>query len=253
MLDQFIWWFGVAVETLLLVRGASAGLFRSYPSFYCYMGFVLTQSCVRFVVFHYFPDSYAYFYWCTEILSVLIGCAVVFEVYRVGLESYPGTARMARLLLLLLFAAAILFGIFKSLNAPGWWAETTVMELERALRLVQALALVVLISLFLMYSIPFGRNLRGILFGFGFFVGCSLFWLSFVYKGSPGFQSVWFVLYPGLYCLCLCIWLAHLWSYAPQPVPARTPLLEQNYQEMALLTRRRLDQVRSYVGRAIPR
>ena len=253
MLDQIIWWGGTAVEIMLLVRGAYTGLFRRYSSFYCYLGFVLAQSLVRYVVFHGWPDSYAYFYWSTEILSVLIGCAVVFEIYRVGLEAYPGTARIARLLLFLLFAAAILFGIFKSLNAPGWWAETTVMELERALRLVQALALVVLISLFLMYSIPFGRNLRGILFGYSLFVACSLFWLSFVYKGSGSFQSVWFVLYPALYCLCLCVWLAHLWSYSPQPSPARATLLEQNYQEMALLTRRRLDQVRSYVGKALPR
>jgi len=47
------------------------------------------------------------------------------------------------------------------------------------MRTVQALAIAALVALFLVYSIPFGRNLKGILLGYGLFIGASVMWFTF--------------------------------------------------------------------------
>ena len=99
MAGQTIWWACMAVEALLLARALWGRLLKQYPAFYAYLLFVWTQSLFRFSVYHAQPQLYLRVYWITEWLGVLAGCAVVFEIYRVGLRAYPGTARLARNLL----------------------------------------------------------------------------------------------------------------------------------------------------------
>src|SRR5437762_13943956 len=93
MLGQAIWWGSITLETLLLVRGLQGKLLARYPVFYVYILFVWLQSLLRFSIYHARPQLYLPVYWITEYSGVLIGCAVVFEIYRVALAAFPGTAR----------------------------------------------------------------------------------------------------------------------------------------------------------------
>src|SRR5256886_11449045 len=179
MLGQAIWWGSITLETLLLVRGLQGRLLARFPVFYVYILFVWLQSLLRFSIYHARPQLYLPVYWITEYSGVLIGCAVVFEIYRVALAAYPGTARMARNLLTFVFVMAFTKGLVETWNNPYWWSVTTTIEFERALRTVQSLAIIALVALFLFYAIPFGRNLRGILLGYGLFVGISVIQLTF--------------------------------------------------------------------------
>src|SRR5216683_2695814 len=167
MLGQVIWWSGIALEALLLIRGLRGKLLARYPVFYCYILFVWIQSLLRFSVYNTRPQLYSPVYWITEGVGVLIGCGVVFEVYRVGLAAYPGTARMARNLLAFLFVMAFTKAIVGTWNDPHWSSVATTLDVERVLRVLQSLAIIALVVLSLFYSIPFGRNLRGILLGYG--------------------------------------------------------------------------------------
>src|SRR4029077_3311440 len=171
MLGQAIWWGGIAGEALLLVRGFRGKLLSRYPVFYTYILFVCLQSILRLSVYHSRPQSYSSVYWITEWLGILAGCGVVFEIYRTGLAAYPGTARMARNLLAFVFVLASTKAIVETWNDPHWWLMAAAMDLEHAFRGVQAGAIVALVVLFLFYSVPFGRNLRGILLGYSLFVG----------------------------------------------------------------------------------
>jgi len=169
MLVQVIWWSGISLEIFLLVRAFKVRLWARYPAFYTYISFVCLQSLLRFSIFHLRSQLYPPVYWITEWLGVLIGCGVVFEVYRVGLAAYPGTARMARNLLGFVFVMAFAKAVAETWNDPHWWLIATTLDLERLLRTVQCLAILALVVLFLFYAIPFGRNLRGILVGYGLF------------------------------------------------------------------------------------
>src|ERR1700674_2822254 len=152
MLDQAIWWGCIALETLLLARGFRGRLLGRYPVFYAYIFFVCSQSLIRFSFYHSRPQLYPPIYWVTEYLGVLIGCGVVFEIYRVGLAAYPGTARMARNLLGFVFVLVSTKALVGVWNDPRWWLISTTMDLERALRIVQAFAIAALIVLFFFYS-----------------------------------------------------------------------------------------------------
>lgn len=251
MLGQSIWWGCIAFETLLIVRGLAGRLWARYPVFYAYILFVWLQSLLRFSIFHSRPQLYAPVYWITEWLGVLIGCAVVFEIYRVGLAAYPGTARLARNLLGFVFVLASTKALVGVWNDPQWWLIFTTMDLERVLRIVQALAIAALMVLFFFYSIPFGRNLRGVLLGYGLFIAESVIWLTLVPYAGEKFHQFWYHVHPASYFAVLGVWLVHLWSYLPSPEPKRAVRLEEQYQRVAAATAQRLREARGYLAKVV--
>jgi hypothetical protein len=251
MLNHAIWWSGILLETLLLVRGFRGRLLGRYPVFYTYIAFVWSQSLLRISVYHLSPQLYRPVYLVTDYLGVLIGCGVVFEIYRVGLADYPGTARMARNLLGLVFLLTFTKVLVETWNDPHWWSMATNRELEGVLRTVQAVGLGALVLLFFSYSIPFGRNLRGVLLGYGLFIGESVIWLTFASSGGNRFLDIWFYLHPGFYFVVLGVWATHLWSYAPNPEPKRAVRLEEQYQRIAATTSRRLREGRGYLAKVV--
>ncbi len=251
MVGQTIWWACMAVEALLLSRALWGRLLKQYPAFYAYLLFVWMQSLFRFSVYHAQPQLYLKVYWITEWLGVLAGCAVVFEIYRVGLRAYPGTARLARNLLAFVFLLAFAKATIETGNDPLWWSTATTLDLELALRVVQALALLALVALFLFYAIPFGRNLRGILLGYGLFLGESVVWLSFASRDWESFRAIWSHIHAGSYFMVLLVWACHLWSYVPNAEPKSAIRLEEQYQRMAAATSRRLQDARGYLAKAV--
>lgn len=249
--DYSIWWGGLLFEIVLLGRSIRSKLCSVYPIFHLYILFVLSQSFLRLFIYHYQSRLYTYTYWLTEFVGVAIGCAVVFEIYRVALASYPGTARMARRLLALVFVGALAKAIADATNDPRWWAEATTIDIERAMRTVQALAIAALVALFLVYSIPFGRNLKGILLGYGLFIGASVMWFAFAQSGGDRFRYFWSYLNPASYDLALCLWVVYLWSPQHQPEALATVHIEEQYQHVATRTRRRLADARGYLGKVM--
>jgi hypothetical protein len=247
MLGQSIWWGSIALEVLLLVRALRASLVSRYPAFYCYVFFVLALDVLCLFTYQRYPQLYNYSYGTTEFLCVLVGCGLVFEVYRIGLSPYPGTARMARNVLASVFVLALAKALTTAAGDPRWWLEASTLEIERTLRTVQAIAIVALVALFLFYSISFGRNLRGILLGYGLFIGLRVICLAFV--SSEG-RDFWFYAYSASYPAALGIWLAHLWSYSEVPGPT-VGRLEKDYQTVAAATRRRLQTARGQLAKAV--
>jgi hypothetical protein len=252
MLSQSIWWASIALELLVLVRAFRGKLASRFPVFYCYVGFVVFEDIVSFLVYRFDPKFYPYTYWTTEFLCVLIGCGIVFEIYRVGLMSYPGTARMARNFLAILFILAAMKGLRVAANDPQWWLMAGTLALERTLRVMQAICIAALVALFLFYSIPFGKNLRGILLGYGFFIGMRVISLTFFMGGgADASRHFWGYAYTASYLLSLSVWCVYLWSYEANPVAQQSIHLEQEYQRIAAATQRRLRDARSYVAKAV--
>ena len=136
-------------------------------------------------------------------------------------------------------------------NDPRWWAEATTIDIERAMRTVQAFAIATLVALFLLYAIPFGRNLKGILLGYGLFIGMSVVWFTFLPAEGYQYRHLWSYLGPATYDLALGLWAVYLWSPQPQQSLATNVRLEEQYQHVAARTRRRLQQARGYLDKVI--
>lgn len=250
MISLLIWSVGIALELILVVRGVQQGLFRRYPAFYTYIGFVFLTDILVYAV-RFTPHVYLYFYWATEFLSLVLGCLALLEFFRAALVAYPGTARMARAVLGLLFVVAMIKTIIKTLNVREWWFNATPAQVEGLLRVCQLLSILSLTVLFLFYSVRFGKNLRGILLGFGIFFSWSVICLALVSAGVAKANSIWSYTLPLSYLLTLVVWALHLWSYQPNPVPDRSIPLEQEYQRVAAATQRRFHTARGYLAKAV--
>jgi hypothetical protein len=245
MLNLSIWWLGILLEALLLLRGVQARLVRKFPAFYTYVLIVFVSEFLRFSFYRWYPAIYFDVYWATQFLSLVIGSAVIFEIYRVGLRTYPGAARMARNLLFIVFGAIFA----KALAHPpgnvfGWLAAGS-EEIERNLRIVQALAILTLSLLLLLYAIPFGRNLRGILFGYGLFITTSIVQLTVMPYAWRTIQHFWSYLQPVTYMIVLVIWLNALWSKHPVPWMER---VENDYEALLSATSSQLQRARARLG-----
>jgi hypothetical protein len=251
MLGQSLWWATAVLEVLLLTRGVRGKWALRYRVFYAYVLFVLSQSLLRFVIYHWNDRLYPYVYWLTEFVAVVVGCGITFEIYRVGLSAYPGTARMARNLLCIIFALTATKALVDASNDPRWWLTATTSDLELSLRIVQAGSIGALVVLFVVYRVPFGRNLRGIVLGYGLFVSLSVVQFSFISVQGNRFIAYWSYEQAFAYLLVLGIWVMHLWSYQEQPEPQASVRLEQEYQRVAAATRQRLEEARGYLGKAM--
>jgi hypothetical protein len=250
MLSQLIWWGSIGLEILLLVRAFGGRLATYYPIFYIYISFVLFQDILRFIAYRWEPRLYSPVYWSTEFLGVVAGCAVMFEICRVALAAYPGTARLARNLLAIGFVLACTNAAVAASNDAHRWI-TTCVNLERDVRIVQATTILALVALFLLYAIPFGRNLRGILIGYGLFIGLSVIQLAFVAVMGNMSSSFLAYLHPVSYALALTVWVGHLWSYRSDPEPERQFAFEQQYARVAAAPRYRLREARGYLEKAV--
>ena len=249
MLTQVIWWSTIVLEVGILLRLAGENLYRKFPIFYFYLGYVLLEEVTRFAVFHWWHGIYPDVYWDSQFLSVLVGCGVIFEIYRVGLREFPGTARMARNLLLFVFAMVFAKAL---VTRPGaWWSALTAVKLEWDLRIVQSGALLALVVVLLLYAIPLGTNLRGIAIGYGIFLSTSVLELTLMIRLGVGPSALWAYLRSAAYLLVLIVWMIMLWTYQETPKPARAITLDEDYNMLVASTRRRFQKTRLALGKVV--
>jgi hypothetical protein len=115
---------------------------------------------------------------------------------------------------------------------------------------VQIAATLVLTAVVLVYRIPISRNLKGIIFGYGFYLGTVVMNLTFlgilgerVQLASSRIQAV-------SYTATLAIWNAALWSY--EPVTNQAMGTARNYSAICEETKEQLAQSKSAVESILP-
>ena len=242
-----IWWGGVALGALLLVRACKETLLGKFPLFYSYIAWALLVDLVRFYLYRDRPGSYAEFYWGSELVSILAAYGVILEIYKRALKNYPGPARRAQNLLLLVLFLAAGKVVVNTLSSPSRSWVLAIAELGRDLRNVQGALLIVLLGLFGYYRIPAGRNLRGLICGYGFFIATSISSLAFRARLRNELSLLMQKLQPVLYLIALLIWCVALWSYQPEPQPDP----ELDYLRLVRQTRALLARSFTYVWRVM--
>lgn len=253
-MNMFSTLFAVAVmsiEAVVLVRGFRVKLASRFPLFYSYLLVVLIEDVIRSIVRQWYHPIYDNVYWATQFVSLVMGSLVVFEIYRLALQEYPGAAKMARNLLgmgFLAISARVLINSHPHTTIEIIYAY---IRLERDLRFVQSAAILSLVLLFLWYAIPFGRNLGGILFGYAVFVAISVVQLTLVSKFGPKVQLLWNIVQPFSYAFAMGCWLRALWVPDTVVRHCRARNVEKDYEALANSTALLLQEARARLGSAV--
>jgi len=235
----------------VLVRGLRAKLIGRFPLFYSYLLVVLIQDVIRFITTTWYSqEAYANVYWSTQWVSVVMGSILLFEIYQLALQDHPGTARVARNLLGVAFFGVLVRALLTvHLTLPSMLAGY--VELERELRFVQSVAVLVLIVVFLWYTIPLGRNLGAIFLGYGVFVALSVLQLTVVSHFQLKAQTFWNIAQPVTYVAVVVLWVVKLWSADPATEKSRSRITKGDYDDLAKATGRSLEEARSRLGSAV--
>ncbi len=250
MLNFLIWWASIAVESLILFRGLRHNLFGKYPLFHAYIACVLIFSVSMILVLGQGDDWYRHWYWVGQLVTLIVGYGVMLEILNHTLAPYPGAERFGTIMVLGIFAAIFFYVMIQTLRMPRWSPELSTLELERDLRAVQAVVLAAILGIIFYYRIAIGRNLQGLIIGYGLYIGTSLVSLGVrAYAGSQ-VEAAWNVLQTCSYLLSLTIWAAALWSYQPNPVQEGLAGVEADYETLVRKTREMLEAMRSRMLKA---
>lgn len=221
-----------------------------YPFFYSYVVATFLTSGLLFLVYRFLPSDYQYFYWTTDFVTLVVGCGVMLEIVKHALDPYAGAERFGRWAVVTVFAATFAYVCLRELIVPGWSPAVSTVELERDLRLVQALILFALLFVIFHYRIALGRNLKGMVVGYGIYVAASLMSLALrSYSGSI-LDAAWKIIQPFSYDAAVAIWAIALWSYSPNPIP-NAAALANDYESLVSRTRGMLGAMRSILEKGV--
>jgi len=246
MLSLLLWPAGLLLEFVLLARSVQTKTFIKYIYFYAYISCVFIVSAGLYI-WHSRLEFYEAWYWPTQFATLAMGCGVVLEIVRQALAAYPGAERFARVASWVVFAATFCYVEWHVARRTVWSTSNATIELERDLRVVEALVLATVLAIVFYYRIELGKNVTGMIVGFGAYVGVSLTTLELRSFVGPRFDAVWPILQTTAYFFALIVWTVALWTYSPNPDPPGGGS-SGGYDALVDGTRARLDSVRSQLG-----
>jgi hypothetical protein len=250
MFARSIWYIGLALELAIIGRSLWTRLYLRFPIFYVYMTFVFASSAWLILDYSHY-SVYQKHYWYWEAVTILLGYGVLAEIMHRALEDFPGADRAAQFLASAIFAIifaglALSLSLDKNPLAIAQWRQHAGDALERDFRIVQAISLAITLAVSLYYRIEFGRNLRGLILGFGTYIGVSILSPAFRYYLGPRFDPIFQELQPMAYLFALGVWIVALWQHANARSRPPNPEVVHDYQKMVTQTRQKLRAVRSW-------
>jgi hypothetical protein len=248
-MGQLIWFSCIALEGLLLLRSVQTLLFRKFPIFYSYLTCILVVDLLSACIYKLYPQIYTPFYWATDFLLAIVGYGVIMEIYHQSLKSYFGVARFVRIVLFIILGGVTAKVSLQFLIGVNFSLVEAIALLERDLRLMQAGLLASLLVLLLYYKIPVGGNLRGLIFGYTFFISSNVIAFTFIFHPASEFAALMREMEPTFYLVSLGIWSLSLWYYRPEPAAEIPTEIEHDYELLVRETRMLLDRARTHLAR----
>jgi hypothetical protein len=236
MFADFIWCIAITLGAAILLRGTQTGLLKKYPLFFTYIGCVLLAEIIGLLTNTFAPKLYEPLYWPADLATILASYAVMAEIFRWSTRHKPGIRRATQRALLTLFAVTAAYTASTLVHDKFSSASRVVVALGRDLRCLQAGALLLMLWLLMRYRIPLGRNLRGLLIGYSFWVGINVVNLALWFIPGKEFSNLLRGSLPTTYDLTLTIWCVTLWFAYPEPVQPAETKLERDYELLAAKT-----------------
>jgi hypothetical protein len=211
-LIQLLWVAAMIGQAALVVVLLVKSVWKSFPVFTWYSGVSFSSAVFVYLVRNN-RNLYFYSYWVLEAIGIVLGFAVVYEIFRHLFLMHDGLRKLANMffggaLLLLLAVAAIAL----AKQSPAGFSNigSAVLMLAMVTRFVEV---GLLISLFLLSS-AFGLHWRqqvfGIALGLGLFTAIELTSVAVRAQIGSLAQDLFAVVRISAFNISLLIWMGYL-------------------------------------------
>lgn len=205
---NLIWIAGTVLEVLLVGILLYGRMWRNFPFFTSYAVFTLTSSVISFAT-RGNGSLYFYSYWADEAIGIILGFAVVFEIFR---SLFAGHAALRKLAVLVFGGALVILLITATyiLVYEGQSIATNigkaVMVMEEAVRTIEVGALVVLFLCTRAFGLHWRQSVFGIALGLGLFAAIELVAITLRSKLSPAMNDSLNIVRGVAYTASLIVW-----------------------------------------------
>jgi hypothetical protein len=207
------WLVGPALQITLLIFMMQRKLHVVFPRFFSYIIFQIFKSGVLFAIYRYYHENYFDAYWTGNAISVLLAIAVMDEILRNLLQEYGGIQTLTSLVfrwscgLLLLLA---IVSAFSSQQTNADRVVSTVLALERSVRVTQCGLFFLLMILCRFLRNCWRQNVFGIALGFGIFASIELVLVSAVMHLGEGPVAIVSLVKSAAYNGVTLLWIMYL-------------------------------------------
>ena len=219
---QFVWFSGCLIEVAILARSIQCKSFGKYSLFYAYIMGLFGVS----LFFRVAGTSVLIRFYLAQFITCVLGCGVTLEIIRHVFAEHASLERSARRAAVVVFGMIFLELAILAALRPHWSAADYVAHVAMDLQLAQAAGLTAILFLIGRYGIEVGRNMRGIILGFGVYLGASLILVPLRQLLGMQFYPAWKITQMSAFLAALCIWAVALWTYEPETGEMNGPTAE---------------------------
>jgi hypothetical protein len=220
LVHYILWLAAPLLQLLILVFMVRHKLRAEFPFFFTYTAFQVLSAGALFAIFHFTPNNYFYAYWTSAALGIMLGFAVIHEVFTYSIRPYVGLRDLGNILFRWAAFLLVLVGALLAMSASGMSTKqlySAIVNVERGVRLMQCglLLFIFLCSSYL--GLTWKNFASGIALGYGIFAATDLVMFSLRAQLGPSWNSTLNIITTSAYNLSVLTWFA----YALMPERAR--------------------------------
>jgi hypothetical protein len=237
-----LWIAGMATQGLLAVVLISKKVWRKFPFFTCYS----LASCLASVMIYALqkkPVGLFYAYWIGEAVSVVLGFAVVYEIFKHLFSVHGALSKLASLIFrcaIVVFLCVGLVMIF--VQTPGSIGNIGkgILVVEQATRIIEVGLLMFLFGCSSAFGLHWKQSAFGIALGLGIFATVEL--TAVTLRAQVGAQAadILNIVRILAFNISLFIWLGYLLvperATSAGEIPKRAQLEQWNQAVMELIS-----------------
>lgn len=218
---EYLFWFtSPALQAVIAFIMVRRNMRRDYPMFFNYTIFQVVSHVLMFVLWKSSYQLYYYGYWTNSALGILLGFAVIREVFLESFRPFEGLRELGEMLFswsLLVLVLIALISAFSSSTPDDGRLYIALITGERSIRILQC-GLVLFMFVFARYlGVNAKHQLFGIALGFGTFAAVEMITLLLRMQYSIISGNMMRIFISGSYFVAVAVWL----GYTLAPVPAR--------------------------------
>lgn len=205
------------LEIAVLWRLVQNSSWRRYPGLACYVTYDLVSAFTLLAVLRSTPALYPSLYWKSEILRLILGFLVFWDIFR---HAFPQRSGLREAI----FKRLAVVGLMPIILSSFLWAVACYRRfhylsraLEHSLGFFLASLILMILTAVKYYQVPLGRNAWGIALGLGIYTSLStvIFGITDLTKLFVPYMQI---LRPLSFVATLGLWAWAVWIYAPNRV-----------------------------------